>query len=142
MKKELCLIFATLIFLSLLAVPVFAQEEETAITIAGMDICLIFSSILVIILGITLIIGFRIVKKLYGGRFTNALPYLLMAIALLFGMEVLCLFGDIYQPLGESLFFAHGIQMLQLVAGVFFITALYQIYQSRFATAGFIGGKE
>lgn len=143
MNKKLNLIFLMLITLSLLAVPVFAQEEaETEITIAGIDTCLMMSSILVIILGITLIIGFRVVKKLYGGRFTNALPYLLMAIALLFGMEVLCLFGDIYGAIGESLFFAHGIQMLQLVAGVFFISALYQIYQSRFATAGFIGGEQ
>lgn len=142
MSKKLNLIFLMLIALSLSAVPVFAQEEETEITIAGVDICLILSSILVIILGITLVIGLRVVKKLYGGRFTNALPYLLMGIALLFGMEVLCLFGDIYQILGESLFFTHGIQMLQLVAGVFFISALYQIYQARFATQGFIGGEQ
>lgn len=146
--KKLNLIFLMLIALSLLAVPAFALGEETAmaeeaeITVGGMDICMIFSVIILIIFGIALYMGFKLVKKLYGGRFTSALPYLLMAIAMLFGMEALCLFGDFYGVVGETPLFAHGIQMLQLLAGVFFISALYQIYQTRFATAGFIGGEK
>ena len=146
--RKLNLMFIALVALSLLAIPVMALEEgtamaeETEITIGGIDICIILSTILVIIFGIALYLGFKLVKKLYGGRFTNALPYLLMAISMLFGMDVLCLFGDFYSVVGETPIFAHGIQMLQLLAGVFFISALYQIYQTRFATAGFMGGEK
>lgn len=137
------LIFVALFILSLLIVPVLAaHEEETEITIGGVDVCTILSTILVIILGITLYIGFKLVKKLYGGRFTNALPYLLIAISLLFGMEVLCLFGDIYPAIGDAALFSRGLLMLQLFAGVFFISALYNIYQTRFATEGFMRGED
>ena len=38
----------------------------------------------------------------------------------------------------ESAGFIHGVQMVQLVAGIFFIKALYEIYNSRFATEGFM----
>lgn len=147
MKKS-NLVFMALAALSLLAAPVMALEEgitmagEAEITIGGVSVCAILSLIIVTIFGVALYMGFNLVKKLYGGRFTSALPYLLMAVALLFCMEVLCLFGDFYTAIGETTLFAHGIQMLQLVAGVFFISALYQIYQARFAMSGFMGGDE
>jgi len=91
---------------------------------------------------IATIMCFRLVKKLYGGRFTSALPYLLIGIFLILGMQTIHLMEGFFSILEESMPFMMGIQMLQLVAGIFFIKALYEIYQSRFATEGFLGFEE
>lgn len=99
---------------------------------------LIIHILLIIIFGIAAIMCFKLVKKLYGGKFTSSLPYLLMAIILIFVMVCFHIL-DIFVPLlEESSIYLHSIQALQLVAGFFLIKALYEIYQSRFATEGFM----
>ena len=47
-------------------------------------------------------------------------------------------FETLLPELGESLVFVFSIQMLQIVAGILLLNALYQLYQVSFATAGFI----
>ncbi len=90
--------------------------------------------------------GFGLLKKLYGGRFTSAIPYFLIGISLLLGMVIMDLVDLIYPALNSTLSdaYPHGIQVLQLVATMFFIKTLYEIYQARFATEGFMsfGGKK
>lgn len=140
MKKKLGFSFLMLIILILSASAVLAEEAEDEIIIAGIELCAILSTVAVVVFGIAAVMTFKLVKKLYGGRFTAVLPYLLMAVMLLLGMQVLCLIGDFARTLGESALYLHGIQVLQLLAGFFLISALYQIYQVRFATEGFIGG--
>lgn len=102
-----------------------------------------------IIFIVAMTMGFRLLKKLYGGRFTTAIPYLLIGISLLLGMVVLDQVDVLYPSLnsGTSDAYGHGIQVLQLISTLFFIKALYEIYQARFATEGFIdfsikGGKK
>jgi len=85
------------------------------------------------------IMGFRLVRRLYGGRFTSALPYLLIGIFLILGMQVIHLVLEPFSPvLEESMYFMFALNGLQIIAGVFFVLALYQIYQSRYATEGFM----
>lgn len=90
--------------------------------------------------------GFSLLKKLYGGRFTSAIPYFLIGISLLLGMVIMDLVDLIYPALNSAVSdaYPHGIQLLQLVATLFFIKTLYEIYQARFATEGFMsfGGKK
>lgn len=103
-----------------------------------------------IIFIIAMTMGFRLLKKLYGGRFTTAIPYLLIGIFLLLGMVLLDQVDVFYPSLNSdsSDAYGHGIQILQLISTLFFIKALYEIYQARFATEGFIdfsstkGGKK
>lgn len=96
--------------------------------------------IVAIVFIIAMVLGFKLLKKLYGGRFTSAIPYLLIGISLLLGMVILDQVDIMYPVLnsGSSDAFGHGIQLVQLVATMFFIKALYEIYQARFATEGFL----
>jgi TRAP-type C4-dicarboxylate transport system permease small subunit len=86
--------------------------------------------------------AYQLVKKLYGGKCTEALPYLLMGIALIFGMSLLHLVDVISPILDGSEAYLYSAQMLQLLAGFFFLNALYKIYQSRYATEGFLNFEE
>lgn len=104
--------------------------------------------IIAVIFLVAMILGFKLLKKLYGGRFTTAIPYLLIGISLLFGMVILDQVDVVYPSLNSDISdaYSHGIQILQLVATIFFIKALYEIYQATFATEGFLniqtGGKK
>jgi hypothetical protein len=87
----------------------------------------------------TLYLGFRVTKKLYGGKFTSVLPPLMGSFALIFLKAILeIIFETFVHELSESLIFTFSIQILQVVAGILLINALYQLYQVSFATAGFI----
>lgn len=105
---------------------------------------LISHLIVAIVFIVAMVMGFRLLKKLYGGRFTNALPYLLVGISLLLGMVILDQVDMIYPALNSDLSdaYAHGLQLFQLVSTIFFIKALYEIYQARFVTEGFVGFEE
>ena len=88
----------------------------------------------------SLYLGFRLTKKLYGGKFTSVLPPLIGSFALIFLKAILELvFETLLPELGESLIFIFSIQMLQVVAGILLLNALYQLYQVSFATSGFVG---
>ena len=87
----------------------------------------------------SLYLGFKLTKKLYGGKFTSVLPPLIGSFALIFLKAIFeMVFETLLPELGESLIFVFSIQMLQVVAGILLINALYQLYQVSFATAGFI----
>jgi hypothetical protein len=87
---------------------------------------------------VAIIMSFWLLKKLYGGRFTSAIPYFLIGISLLLGLVILDQIDLIYPSLNlGSDAYMHGVQLLQVVALIFFIKALYEIYQARFATEGF-----
>ncbi|MBS3100689.1 hypothetical protein A2641_00990 [Candidatus Nomurabacteria bacterium RIFCSPHIGHO2_01_FULL_37_25] len=87
----------------------------------------------------SLYMGFRLTKKLYGGKFTSVLPPLIASFALIFMKAIFeLIFENLLPELGESLVFIFSIQMLQIIAGILLINALYQLYQVSFATAGFI----
>ena len=87
----------------------------------------------------SLYLGFKLTKKLYGGKFTSVLPPLIGSFALIFLKAIFeIVFETLLPELSESLIFVFSIQMLQIMAGILMITALYQLYQVSFATAGFI----
>lgn len=138
MKKKSGFSFLMLVILILSASAVLA-EEAGEIIIAGIELCAILSTLAAVVFGIAAVMCFKLVKKLYGGRFTAVLPYLLMAVVLLFGMQILDIIRDL-NPVIDTHLYLHGMQVLQLLAGFFLISALYQVYQVRFATEGFIGG--
>jgi TRAP-type C4-dicarboxylate transport system permease small subunit len=93
---------------------------------------------------VAMIVGFKLIRRLYGGRFTSAIPYLLIGITLLLGMVILDQVDVLMPSLNSDVSdaYPHGIQVLQLVATIFFIKALYEIYQARFATEGFLAFEE
>lgn len=86
---------------------------------------------------------FVLTKKIYGGRFSSLLPYLSAGTALL-------LLKAIFEGVSQSLFpvfqeieaFHAGLGVIQIMAGVFFLSAFYQLYHIRFATVGFLEKKK
>ncbi|MBI4214548.1 hypothetical protein HY546_01000 [archaeon] len=79
----------------------------------------------------------RAIKTVRGGRYATAAPYLLVGLGVLFVMELL--FASFYflsPAVAHSAIFQFSAQTLQIIAGVFFIKAFYQIYQMSYATAG------
>lgn len=104
---------------------------------AAFSIDLILDILLVLIFGIATSQAFRLSKKLYGGRFTTALPYLAISLAILFIMPLILLIVGWYLPIKNSVEYWAGLLAVQIVAGIFLLNALYQIYESKFATEGF-----
>ena len=103
---------------------------------------LIVHSLLAVVYIIAMVLCYRLIKKLYGGKFTSSLPYLFIGISLFLGLIVLDVLDVIFYVLESSELYAHSIMAIQVLAGFFFIKALYEIYQSRFVTEGFIGFSE
>lgn len=144
MSRKLNFSLLILVFLLALSLSSVVAEEadEGRIIVAGIELGVYLSAAAIVVFGVAAVMCYRLVKKLYGGKFTSVLPYLLMAVVLLLGMQVLHLMGEflgIYLAESSHLY-QQGIQVLQLLAGFFFISALYHLYQVRFATEGFIGG--
>jgi len=84
--------------------------------------------------------GFKITKKIYGGKFTSLLPPLLAGVALLFFMQILesiFLFSQLHNEMASMV----SLQVIQLVSGILFIKSTYQFYQMGFATSGIYKGK-
>ena len=87
-----------------------------------------------------LYLGINAIKKTYGGKFTSIFPQFLAAVALLLLIQIVE-FSFKFNPLHETVEFFFSIQMLQLLAGIFFMNSIYQIYKMGFATSSFFGGK-
>jgi hypothetical protein len=102
---------------------------------------LVLHVILVALFGYGLLLGFSLTKRLYGGKFTSVLPPLIASLALLLFIQILEFSFGYLTPYAETMEFVFGVQMLQILAGVFLINALYRLYQINFATSGFFGGK-
>jgi hypothetical protein len=86
--------------------------------------------------------SFVMVKKLYGGVYSNALPYFVLGIFSMLGLIILDQVDIVFAVLNTSDVWAHSVQALQLVSGLFFIKALYEVYKVRYAISGFIDMKE
>lgn len=102
---------------------------------------LILDFILVVLFGYSFYLGFVITKKLYGGRFTSALPPLVGAVAVLFMQRLVEFIFEFIGGEEAEIEFLFGLQILQVAAGFLLIAALYKLYQAGFATSGFFGGK-
>ncbi len=87
-----------------------------------------------------MIYGFNLARNLYGGRFTLFIPYILVAVSLLFSLDIWKIFAFIFPAL-QTQIFNYSMDVIQLIAGIFLLTALYQLYQMGYATAGFLEEK-
>ena len=132
MKK---IVFAILIMTFVL--PFVFAEEEATLKIAGLEVGMIVHVISGIIFIYASVLAFNISKKFSGGKFASAVPYLLLPLTMLAGMEILEVIGETTPKLFGSLYFSHSTQVLQLLAGFFLINFLYKIYQIRYSTEGF-----
>ncbi|MBI1973597.1 hypothetical protein HYS54_02185 [Candidatus Micrarchaeota archaeon] len=84
-------------------------------------------------------VSVKVIRTVRGGRYATAVPYLLVGLGVLFVMQLLVLLFTIISPQAvHSDLFQFGSQTLQIVAGVFFIKAFYQVYQMTYATSSFI----
>ncbi len=97
--------------------------------------------VLMVVFAYALYLGYTTAKKMYGGRLTSVLPPFVGAIALMFFMHAFELVFS-FTPAHDAEFLHIGMQMLQLVAGLLFITGLNQLYQVGFATSGFWEAKK
>lgn len=82
----------------------------------------------------------KISHKFYGSSLTNIMPLINAGIALLFARWSLDFIVEILNHWFSINYinFMYGIDMLQFVSGLFFLTALYKLYQIRYMTEGFI----
>ncbi len=86
----------------------------------------------------------KVSKKLYGGKFTSALPYLLVSITLRMVASLLELAFSLSLPSTTDIDAPYliGIQLIVMVSNVFILMAVYQIYMTHFVTEGFVEGKQ
>ncbi|MBS3068124.1 hypothetical protein J4450_05450 [Candidatus Micrarchaeota archaeon] len=88
---------------------------------------------------VTLMLGITLTKKLYGGKFTSALPYLLAAIFLIFFVNILNIFIFFWFPTtATTQVLKASIQIIVIIAGVMLLMASYKIYLLKYATTGFL----
>lgn len=88
---------------------------------------------------IILMFGITLTKKLYGGKFSSTLPYLLAAIFLIFLGNIFNIFMFFWFPTTPTTqALKTSIQILTIIAGIMLISASYKLYLLRYATAGFI----
>ena len=99
----------------------------------------ILRSILTFFFGYCLYFSLQLSKRLYGGRLTGTLPPFVGAIALLFSIQIISAFFENTSFFNGDIFIV-SMQMLQIGSGLLFITALYDLYQTGFATSGLLGG--
>ena len=88
-----------------------------------------------------LVLGGKVARKLYGGRFTAALPPLLGAITLLALQQMLTTFFALMGGVHADKAVVFSLHTLQVLAGILLLQAMYLVYQISFATAGFLEGK-
>ena len=86
---------------------------------------------------------FVLTKKIYGGKFSSLIPYLSAGTALLLLKSIFNgvakLIFPAFQEMGA---FQAWLDVTQIMAGIFFLSAFYHLYHIRFATIGFIEKKE
>ena len=88
---------------------------------------------------VVLMLGVSLTKKLYGGKFTSALPYLLAAIFLIFFGNILNIFIFFWFPTtAKTQVLKASIQIITIIAGTMLLMASYKLYLMRYATAGFM----
>lgn len=86
-----------------------------------------------------LMFGIHIIKKLYGGKFSPALPYIVAAVFLIFFENILNIFIFFWFPTTESTHvLKSSTQLLTVIAGIALLSASYKFYLLSYATAGFI----
>jgi len=103
---------------------------------------LLIGGLLIIVYFVALYRVFVLTKTIYGGRFSSLIPPLSAGTALLLLKAV---FEGVTQPLfpvfQEIEAFQAGLGIIQIMAGIFFLSAFHQLYHIRFATVGFLGKK-
>ena len=103
---------------------------------------LVIDGLAIIVYFVALYKIFTLTKKIYGGRFSSLIPHLSAGTSLL-------LLKAIFEGGAQSLFpflreigaFQAGLNVIQIIAGIFFISVFYQLYHIRFVTAGFFEKK-
>jgi len=85
------------------------------------------------------IFGISLTRKLYGGKFTSSLPYLISGIFLIFVMVIFDIFIFFWIPsiTAETQLLKSSIDILAIVSGLFLIVASYKLYLLKYATEGF-----
>ncbi|HLD59688.1 MAG TPA: hypothetical protein VI912_01735 [Candidatus Bilamarchaeaceae archaeon] len=78
-----------------------------------------------------------LIKKLYGGKFTSVIPYLVAAVFVMFLSSFIELFGVMIN--GNIISFTT--QPLHIIVGILLLAAVYQLYLMNYATAGFRVGR-
>jgi len=92
-----------------------------------------------LLFGVLLLSGMPFSRKLFGGKFTAVIPYLFAGIGLLFAQNFLLLFLGLIGPniceMGPVIYMTG---VMQIIAGFFFLSTLYHMYQMEYALRGFI----
>ena len=87
------------------------------------------------------ILGITLTKKLYGGRFSSTLPYLIAGVFLIFLMVIFDIFIFFWIPPttieADTYLLKSSIKIFAIVAGILLLTACYKLYLIKYATAGF-----
>lgn len=111
--------------------------------LAGIEaIGLIISSLIILIYFVALYKIFILTKNIYGGRFSSLIPYLSAGTALLLLKAVFeGVMKFLFPAFYEIAAFQAGLNTIQIIAGLFFLSAFYQLYHIRFATVGFLEKK-
>ena len=107
--------------------------ETVDLIIGGLSIIVYFFALFKI---------FVLTKKIYGGRFSSLIPQLSAGTSLL-------LLRAVFEGGAQSIFpffreigaYQAGLDVIQIIAGIFFISVFYQLYHIRFATTGFFANK-
>ncbi|MCX8190033.1 MAG: hypothetical protein N3F05_02275 [Candidatus Diapherotrites archaeon] len=85
------------------------------------------------------VIALAICRKLYGGGFSMALPYLISTVGLFTVLNIIKLFlsiyGISYTIIGAPELWV-SIEILYILAGMMFVATLYQFYHTSYVTRG------
>ncbi|MEM4662701.1 MAG: hypothetical protein QXM75_01640 [Candidatus Diapherotrites archaeon] len=85
------------------------------------------------------IVTLAICRKLYGGGFSMALPYLISMVGIFAVANFLKFFGageNISYSIENAPVFWFSIQTLYIIGGIMFVAMLYQFYHTRYVTKG------
>lgn len=99
---------------------------------------LLLDGLVIVIYFVALYKIFTLTKKIYGGRFSNLIPHLSAGTSLLLLNSI---FEGMTRPnliiFQDVAVFQVGLDTIQIIAGLFFLSAFYQLYNIRFITEGF-----
>ena len=99
---------------------------------------LIINGLAIIVYFVALYKIFILTKKIYGGKFSSLIPQLSAGTSLLLLRATFVGGTQPFLPfLREIGAYQAGLNVIQIIAGIFFISVFYQLYHIRFATAGF-----
>lgn len=107
------------------------------------SIGLLISSLIIVVYFVALYKIFILTEKIYGGRFSSLIPYLSAGTALLLLKAIFDgVMKFLFPAFHELIAFQAGMDTIQIIAGLFFLSAFYQLYHIRFATVGFFEKKK